>query len=404
MRRWAIFFVVYFSSIIACLNQYKVPPLMGNLMQQFQVDSVTAGWLMSIFALTGIILAFPAAVILRRVGPTISGLIAMGCTVLGCVIGAVSATSSMLMTARVIEGIGFALVCVISPAIIAMFFSYKEIALPMGILASWYPVGSTLAYNIAHPITEAFHDWRALWWVGAALALIAFILFATVVKRPAESDAGHGHGNGSISYIEGLKNPKIWYLGLSYLCILIGSVGFLTWAPKYFVDAFGLNPGIANFTASLGFMAAAPGGIASGIVLNKIKNRNIIVVICAVLSALTYTFGFVVPQGIMIAYLIVIGVITGFVSGAIWSIVPGAMSSPAFIGLGMGVISLMSSTANFIGTPAMGFVIADNQWSRSVIPAGIVQLIGVVFAIAFFLVKANSGKSTSESQQVKTNA
>ncbi|WP_158408591.1 CynX/NimT family MFS transporter [Desulfosporosinus fructosivorans] len=394
--RWAIFIVVYLSNVIACLNQFKVPPVMGILMQEFHVNSTTAGWLMSIFALTGIILAFPTAVILRRFGPQKSGMLALGCTILGCVVGAIATNSPFLMTGRVIEGIGLSLLTVIAPVIISMHFKGNEIGLPMGILATWYPVGSAIAYNISNPVTQAFGSWRGNWWVGVVLGLIAFVLFACVVRRPSDGETSNGHGGASISYSEELKHPKIWLLGLTFLFVVMGRMGFLTWAPKYFADAFGINPGIANFTASLGFMWGAPGGIIAGIVFKRIKNKNALIVTCAILSAMTYTFGFIVPQGIMFEYLAVTGLIMGFTAATVWAMVPGVMTSPYFIGLGMSVIAIMQGLANFLSPPFLGNFIAGNHWNEAVIPTAVIQIIGVIFAIAFVMVKSSNPSKTRE--------
>lgn len=72
-RRWLIVLVVYLASVVVILNQYKVPPLMSGLMAEFGVGAAEAGWFMSVFALMGIVLALPAALLLRRFGPKASG-------------------------------------------------------------------------------------------------------------------------------------------------------------------------------------------------------------------------------------------------------------------------------------------------------------------------------------------
>lgn len=61
---WVILFVALLAGVTALLNQFKVPSLMPVLMQRFQLDLGTAGLLMTIFAITGFILALPAGVIL----------------------------------------------------------------------------------------------------------------------------------------------------------------------------------------------------------------------------------------------------------------------------------------------------------------------------------------------------
>jgi MFS family permease len=115
-------FVVFLASAAAPLNQFKVPPMMPLLMESFQLDLSMAGLLMSIFAVTGFILALPAGFIPQRLGPKAAGLIAAGCTVIGAVVGALSSSTGLLLASRAIEGIGIGLIAVVAPAIVGMWF------------------------------------------------------------------------------------------------------------------------------------------------------------------------------------------------------------------------------------------------------------------------------------------
>ena len=60
---------------------------MPVLMETFNLSLTQAGMLMSVFAITGFILALPAGLIIQRLGLKISGLIATGCLVIGSVLG-----------------------------------------------------------------------------------------------------------------------------------------------------------------------------------------------------------------------------------------------------------------------------------------------------------------------------
>jgi predicted MFS family arabinose efflux permease len=88
-KAWAVTMVTFLAGIAAAVNSSKVPPVMQVLMNELHVDMVTGGWLMSVSAVAGLLLAIPAAFLLARLGPKISGLIALGCTVAGAVVGAV---------------------------------------------------------------------------------------------------------------------------------------------------------------------------------------------------------------------------------------------------------------------------------------------------------------------------
>ena len=358
-------------------------------MQQFQVNETVGGFLMSVFALTGIILALPAAFFLRRFGPRSSGILGISCIFGGCILGAIAPSSFILIIGRIIEGVGLSLISVIAPAVIVMYFKHDKIGLPMGIWATWYPVGSTIAYNISHPITEAFGSWRGSWWFGGMLALIALFIYAVVVKKPSAGgpDSHTDNFAASTRYFEGLRTPKIWLLGFSFLFMMIGSLGFLTWAPTYFRETFGFSQMTANYYASLGFLWSAPGGIIAGYLLTKTSKQSSILIACAVLSALAYPFGFLIPQEFIVGYLTLVGFITGFTCALIFAMVPAVIENRALTGLGMGVIAMMQSVANLVATPLFGYITAGGHWSQAVLPSVGILIIGVLFTISLARVK-----------------
>lgn len=96
-QAWLVMLSAYLAGIAVALNQFKVPPVMQVLVNQLNVDLTTGGWLMSSFAVAGVILGIPAAIVLRKFGPKGSGLAALGCTVLGSVIGALANGPAILL-------------------------------------------------------------------------------------------------------------------------------------------------------------------------------------------------------------------------------------------------------------------------------------------------------------------
>ena len=67
-KAWLVFVVVYIASVVIPMCQFKVPPVMQLLINDLNINLATAGLLMSIFAIAGIILAVPAAVLLQKLG------------------------------------------------------------------------------------------------------------------------------------------------------------------------------------------------------------------------------------------------------------------------------------------------------------------------------------------------
>ena len=83
---WIMLLVTYLASICAPLTQFKVPPLANWLFANFApvgLDSATFGLLMSAMAIIGVILAFPAAFICRRMGLKNTVLFSLACLAIG---------------------------------------------------------------------------------------------------------------------------------------------------------------------------------------------------------------------------------------------------------------------------------------------------------------------------------
>jgi MFS family permease len=146
---WVILWVVYAASVAATLNQYKVPPILPLLMETYGLNLAAAGSLMSVFAVTGLLLALPAGIILQRLGAKATGLIALSCLAAGSALGAVATNIGIMLGCRVVEGIGMGLIGVVAPASIAMWFPREKQGAPMGIWATWVPVGSLIMYLLA---------------------------------------------------------------------------------------------------------------------------------------------------------------------------------------------------------------------------------------------------------------
>lgn len=164
---WLILAVLLLFSIAAPLNQFKVPPIMPVLMDALGITVSGAGLLMSVYAVTGLIVVLPAGLIFQRAGFRVTGLIAGGSIVIGAVLGALSQSMTGLLVSRVIEGIGTSFMAVLAPAIIGQWFPDEKRGTAMGIWSAWVPVG-TVAMLITAPALV----------VGSGAVMLAFGLLA----------------------------------------------------------------------------------------------------------------------------------------------------------------------------------------------------------------------------------
>ncbi|NTV90014.1 MAG: MFS transporter [Clostridiales bacterium] len=412
-KGWLMVFIVTFAGIVAMMNQYKVPPIQRDLMKVFQLGAASAGWLTSVFALAGLILAIPAAFIFRGIGPKKTGMLALGSAVVGVFIGALSNSFVLLMASRVIEGISVGLMGVVGPSIIAMYFDRAKSGLPMGIWNIWYATGSFVAYNVAVPIATMAGggtlEWKNMWWFGDIMAFIAFLLIAFFITGPKAKDAVvnpslpldkplNAPAKDVTKTAEGFKVGRAWILAIGFCFLMMTSISFLTWAPTYFREAFHWNPAKAGSMSSLGYVTSIPASLICGLLLAKfktIKQRNIMLVLCGVIEMAVYPWCFFVPESFMSTYLILCGLTTGFTAGCVWAAIPITMPKKATIPLGMGLLQAFKSLANLTATPLVGSIVQVGgtpdkpvfDWSRGMWPIALFGLLSISFMIIYSLTK-----------------
>src|SRR4030042_4581494 len=87
---WLMLGVILLTTVAASLNQFKVPPILPLLMDAFHMPAGQAGLLMSVFAVTGLVLALPVGFLSQKLGYRSTGVIAVSFIVFGAAAGAVS--------------------------------------------------------------------------------------------------------------------------------------------------------------------------------------------------------------------------------------------------------------------------------------------------------------------------
>lgn len=96
---WVVLIVLLLFSIAAPLNMGKVSPILPVLMDAFNLTVSRAGLLMSVYAITGLILALPAGVIFQKLGYRVTGLIAGGSIVIGAIVERLGWTTAIVCAA-----------------------------------------------------------------------------------------------------------------------------------------------------------------------------------------------------------------------------------------------------------------------------------------------------------------
>jgi len=382
---WVILAVVYFAGVAAPFNQFKVPPIMPVLLDRFNIDLAQAGLLMSMFAMIGLVLALPAGIILQRLGSKITGLIALACLAAGSALGALANGFGLLMASRVIEGIGMGLIGVVAPATIAMWFPPEKQGAPMGIWATWVPVGTVVMYALAPALTDAF-GWQSVWWLGAGFALLMMVLYALLVRRPptaiplSPDEAAASKGDEGLNLRQALANRDIWLLALEFACFNMALISLNSYYPTFLNEVRAFPLGQAAVVASLGSFVVLGSSPLAGWLSDRLGSRRLVFGLPFLGLAGLLLFPFTVTGGWIYAVMIVQGILCGGVPTATFAAAPEVMRKPQLAGLGLSVVLIGQNLGQLIGPALFGLVVKNAGWAAAGYLMVPVCLIGFVAA------------------------
>ncbi len=367
---WVVLFALYMATLSATLNLFKVPPVMGTLIEKFHLNDSQAGLLMSVFSIMGFVLAIPAGYILKRFGIKMTGLIAVGSLIIGSSLGAMAATSlNLLFFGRFIEGIGMGLIMVTSPFAISVWFPLHNRALPTGVWATSVGIGNIVTLLVA-PSMALSHEWQSVWWATAGFSALAFVLFAAMFRMPKQEEMYAAPAPASVtqekppSLLKGMANRSLWMISISFGCYNLVVMAMCSWLPRFLLKFREFSPtfdkGVfmhAGFVTALIMAASIFSGPGGGNISDRSRKRKNMILIPYILMTLTLFFPFT-ATGLMIPlFMIVFGIVGGPLAPVLLAAVPEVSESPALIGIGMSVAAVGQNIGMFIGPALFGAIL-----------------------------------------------
>jgi predicted MFS family arabinose efflux permease len=360
-----ILVAIYLTSVVAPFNQFKVPPILPVLMEEFQINLTQAGALMSVLAVVGLVMALPAGIILQRLGPKITALVAMGSLAAGSALGALSGNYSTLLASRVIEGVGIGLISVAAPATIAMWFPPARQGTPMGIWATWVPVGTVVVYNLA-PLLANSLGWQAVWWIGVAFAMVMAFFSGLLLRLPPGDQEGSPDRPEGQDLRKALANRDIWLLAFEFACFNLVLIGLGTYYPTFLNEVRGYPLGQAAFIASLSSLVVLVSAPLAGLFSDRAGSRRLFFSLPFLAIAVLFLFPFHAVGWQIPAMMVVMGVITGAIPTATFAAAPEIMRRPQWAGLGLAAVLVGQNLGLLAGPVIFSQLINGLGWAMAV--------------------------------------
>lgn len=374
-RAWLILAVLLLFSIAAPLNQSKVPPILPILMEAWGLSVGRAGLLMSLYAVTGLLLALPAGFIFQRVGYRWTGMLAGGSIALGAGLGALSPNLDVLLLGRVIEGIGTGFVAVMAPAVIGPWFP-RHRGIALGFWATWVPVG-LLTMLLAAPALAEWRGWRSVWWFGCLYAGLTTLLFLLVVQ-PAPGQRETAATPQALRVAgQTLHNTTIWWLGAAFACYCTAVFAIGAFLPTYIYTVRGVALAQAAGLTSITPLMSIISGPAGGLISDRIGSRKRVYLFGLLAAAVILPLTGAVGLSLLIALIAAQGLFLSVTPPNIFAAAVEAGRETGGSGLAMAVVMAGQNAGVLVG-PLLFGALADSPvgWELAFASLPIICLLG----------------------------
>jgi MFS family permease len=357
---WFMLGVVLAASLAAPLNQFKVPPVMPLLMNTFSIPVGRAGLLMSVFSITGLILAIPAGFIYQKIGYRVTFLVAFVSMILGSFMGALSASAGAMLTSRIIEGVGLCMVTMAAPPLIRLLFTEKNRGKAMAVWVVYVPLGQMIVFGAAPYITAAW-GWRGLWWWASAFTACVGLLFFLFVKPVVEPHKVPGTEGDKSSLRRVLISKDLWLLCLLFLSFNFVFIAFRTWMPTFLYSVKAMPAGYGSFLMALmSVFIIAPAPLV-GRACDAIGSRRLVCAVSMCVFMVMLPLSSFISPFMLIPWLALLGVICAFLPTALFLAATDLIHDERAGGLTMAVIQLGQNGGMLLGPLAFGVIVGETQ-------------------------------------------
>lgn len=384
----AFSFILLFVGVAITVVQYKVPPVLEPIMEQFSIGLDVGSWLMSIFTAVGIFLSLPTGSLTKKLGPKTVLLLGCAIIVAGSVMGAFAGSAWMLIVSRGIEGVAFVFITVAGPLAVEKYVAPENQGTANGIWALWICFGSVIG-STATPLVFQALGLTGTWLAYAAIVVIAALVLALFVRVPSRKQLAAqeecDEPKPSLAdYLELLRPQALLYF-FAYLVFNIEILAVLSYTPTM-LQGQGMDASLSGFAASLPGLLAAVSSPVFGKVIDKTAVTKPYYVVALAVAAPATLLMLTDAGPLLWAGAFLMGLVGYAIPVCTLSSLPQIAGSKELLPTAMGVLMLVQCFGEFLGSLVTPMLLgpAGNDWMFCGI---VICAIGVLGVVALLFVK-----------------
>jgi MFS family permease len=388
VRRACIWLLIA-SGVVAAAQVGKAIISIPLIRSEMALGFDVAGLIVATFATLGALFGFGAGVVVRRLGIRRSLIGGLATVALGNLIGAAAPNETVLLTARIVEGVGFFGAVLAIPSMLARVVSRDERDFVMAAWSAYMPAGIMLMLFVG-PLLPMI-GWRHLWLANAAAAAVCSVLLALYAPSLSET-ARENVGRFMAEVADVIRSPRCVVLAFAFFAYSCQIFSLAFALPLLLTSGHGVPLGAAGLLSALVLAVSTVGLVSSGFLLRAG------VPIWANLAA---SFGFFAASAFVVytsalpalivalAAALALG-IGGLAPGAIYAAAPHAAPSPQAVPPTIGLVQQASNLGQFTGPVVLGLWVGHLGWHAAPLVVAPVALLGLAAAFALPRVLAAS--------------
>lgn len=393
--RWVAVWALFLSGCTLALHAGKVPSALLPLREELDLSLTAAGAIVATYAVLIALGGIAAGLLVGVVGHVRFAVGGTALAGLGSLLGATADALPRLLTGRVLEGAGWIIAVVALPSLLARLANTADRPLVMGLWGAFVPVGAGSMLLVA-PAIQGLAGWRLSWLVAGSVSLAASVIVARVCRRERDRLVPLAPPASSVreslrpvvrspfaDALADLGRPDAWLVGACFLLYSFQFTAVTSFLPTLLVETarFALGPAAA-LTAFV-ILGNALGNVAAGYLPRRGVGHVPVLAFAALASgaaaAVAYQAGWPVP--LRIAAVFGFSVIAGLVPGTLFATMPRVASSPATLGVLIGLMLQCAGVGQWLGPLALPAVVERlGSWSAAALPISLAAVLGAVAA------------------------
>jgi MFS family permease len=353
------------AGIVASMQFGKAPPALPDLRLDLGLGLVMAGWVTSIITViaAGLGIASGGVVdVLGRRRTLVAGLL---CLAAGSLAGSFAESGSGLLAARIVEGVGFVVIVIAGPTLIAAAANRRQQRLAIGMWGTYMGTGMVIVMVLAPALLETL-GWRGLWRVNSALTfafaiVIVFITWGAVLP----SDPGP-MGRVSLAGLgRTLGRPGPWLLAACFFTYTLQWMGVIAWLPTFLIEEQGRPVLESTLLAALVIAVNVPGNLTGAWLLHRGVPRWLTIAFASGIMGLLAAGALAsdAPDGLKYVMCLGFSYLGGILPASVLAGAPVHAAGPAFIGLTNGVLVQGANIGSLMGPPMVAALVsAGGDW------------------------------------------